>query len=143
MQMSMLRRTWMKLLPFAGAAMQGQNRRPPEPPQVVSKEMLQQSLKLAGLEFTDAQLEIMLPSMNRNLPSYDALRKKDVPLDTEPAISFHPIAPPAAPCGFVHGLPSGILFTGHLYQEGAPMRVALALERATDWHKQHPKMDWA
>jgi Asp-tRNA(Asn)/Glu-tRNA(Gln) amidotransferase A subunit family amidase len=47
------------------------------------------------------------------------------------------------PCGFNNGLPVGLLFTGHLYQEGVPTRVALAFEQATDWHTMHPKMDWA
>jgi Asp-tRNA(Asn)/Glu-tRNA(Gln) amidotransferase A subunit family amidase len=44
------------------------------------------------------------------------------------------------PCGFIKGMPQGISFLGRLYDEGAPLRVALAYERATDWHKQHPKM---
>ncbi len=47
------------------------------------------------------------------------------------------------PCGFNQGIPIGLLFTGPLYKEGTPMRVALAFEEATDWHKQHPKMDFA
>jgi Asp-tRNA(Asn)/Glu-tRNA(Gln) amidotransferase A subunit family amidase len=47
------------------------------------------------------------------------------------------------PCGFIDGLPRSILFTGGLYDEGSPLRVALAFERATKWHTMHPKMDWA
>jgi len=47
-----------------------------------------------------------------------------------------------APCGFVNKLPAGLLFTGPLYQEGLPLRAALAFERATGWHNQHPKVDW-
>jgi len=47
------------------------------------------------------------------------------------------------PCGFVNNMPAGLVFTGKLYQEGAPMRAALAYERATDWHTMHPKMDFA
>ncbi|HLJ13431.1 MAG TPA: amidase [Bryobacteraceae bacterium] len=47
------------------------------------------------------------------------------------------------PCGFVRNAPAGLIFTGKPYQEGTPMRVALAFEKATDWHTQHPKMDWA
>jgi hypothetical protein len=92
----LLRRTWLKLLPFTGLPLQAQNQRPAPPPQVVTKEMLQHSLKLAGLEFTDTQLDMMLPSMNRNLPTFEALRKRDVPLDTEPATTFHPTPPAAA-----------------------------------------------
>jgi Asp-tRNA(Asn)/Glu-tRNA(Gln) amidotransferase A subunit family amidase len=50
----------------------------------------------------------------------------------------------AVPCGFVNGNnPQSIIFTGRLYEEGAPLRVALAFEQATEWHKMHPKMDWA
>jgi Asp-tRNA(Asn)/Glu-tRNA(Gln) amidotransferase A subunit family amidase len=47
------------------------------------------------------------------------------------------------PCGFIDGLPRSILFTGGLYDEGSPLRVALAFERATKWHTMHPKVDWA
>lgn len=48
------------------------------------------------------------------------------------------------PCGFVNGnSPQSILFTGRLYEEGTPLRVALAFQQATDWHNMHPKMDWA
>jgi Asp-tRNA(Asn)/Glu-tRNA(Gln) amidotransferase A subunit family amidase len=42
------------------------------------------------------------------------------------------------PCGFLKGMPQGILFTGKLYEEGTPLRVALAFERATAWYKMHP-----
>ncbi len=50
----------------------------------------------------------------------------------------------AVPCGFLNGNnPQSILFTGRLYEEGAPLRVAHAFEQATEWHKMHPKVDWA
>ena len=44
------------------------------------------------------------------------------------------------PCGFVDGLPLGLLFTGRLYDEGTPMRLAYAYEQATDWHTKHPTL---
>jgi Asp-tRNA(Asn)/Glu-tRNA(Gln) amidotransferase A subunit family amidase len=47
------------------------------------------------------------------------------------------------PCGFVNNLPVAIMFTGGVYDEVSPLRVALAYERATTWHTMHPKMDWA
>jgi Asp-tRNA(Asn)/Glu-tRNA(Gln) amidotransferase A subunit family amidase len=47
------------------------------------------------------------------------------------------------PCGFVQDLPRSIMFTGNLYDEASPLRVALAFERATKWHTMHPKVDWA
>ncbi len=56
-------------------------------------------------------------------------------------LTGHPAV--ALPCGFVRGLPQALMFTGRLYDEGSPLRVALAFERATKWHTMHPKMDWA
>jgi len=56
-------------------------------------------------------------------------------------LTGHPAV--CVPCGFLKGLPQSIMFTGELYDEGAPLRVALAFERATNWHTMHPKMDWA
>ncbi|PYS68627.1 MAG: amidase, partial [Acidobacteria bacterium] len=47
------------------------------------------------------------------------------------------------PCGFVNDRPLAIMFTGGVYDEVAPLRVALAFERATKWHTMHPKMDFA
>jgi Asp-tRNA(Asn)/Glu-tRNA(Gln) amidotransferase A subunit family amidase len=45
------------------------------------------------------------------------------------------------PCGFINGLPQGLVFTGKLYEEGAPLRVAMAFEKATKWHTMHPKLE--
>ena len=47
------------------------------------------------------------------------------------------------PCGFVNDLPAAIMFTGGVYDEVSPLRVALAFEKATKWHTMHPKGDWA
>jgi Asp-tRNA(Asn)/Glu-tRNA(Gln) amidotransferase A subunit family amidase len=44
------------------------------------------------------------------------------------------------PCGFLDGLPQGLLFTGRLFEEGAPMRLAYAYEQSTDWHTKHPTL---
>ena len=56
-------------------------------------------------------------------------------------LTGHPAV--CVPCGFPKGLPQSIMFTGGLYDEGAPLRVALAFEQATKWHTMRPKMDWA
>jgi Asp-tRNA(Asn)/Glu-tRNA(Gln) amidotransferase A subunit family amidase len=56
-------------------------------------------------------------------------------------LTGHPAV--VVPCGFINNLPQAIMFTGNLYDEGAPLRVALAFEQATKWHALHPKMDWA
>lgn len=95
------RRSFIKLLPAAaGVALVD-----PEIPNVqaqtaqqantqkVTKEMLRHAEQLLGLDFTDAQEAMALSGVNRNLTSYENLRKIDVPLDTEPAIAFHPHRP--------------------------------------------------
>lgn len=92
------RRTFVKLIPAAGAALahpeiaeaQAQQGTPQAPPQRVTREMMRQAEQLIGIELTEAQENMALPGVNRNLSSYETLRKIDVPLDTEPAIAFHP-----------------------------------------------------
>ncbi len=53
--------------------------------------------RVIGLDFTDAEEEMMLRGVNRNLDSYEVLRKLDIPLDTEPAITFRPYLPGKRP----------------------------------------------
>jgi Asp-tRNA(Asn)/Glu-tRNA(Gln) amidotransferase A subunit family amidase len=55
-------------------------------------------------------------------------------------LTGHPAV--CVPCGFPKGLPQSIMFTGGLYDEGAPLSVALAYERASKWHTMHPRMAW-
>jgi len=62
----------------------------PTPAPRITKEMMHQAEKLMGIELTDAQEAMALGGVNRNLDSYEANRKIDIPLDTEPAIAFHP-----------------------------------------------------
>ncbi len=56
-------------------------------------------------------------------------------------LTGHPAV--VTPCGFIKDLPQAIMFTGGLYDEAAPLRVALAFEKATKWHTMHPKLDEA
>ena len=58
-------------------------------------------------------------------------------------LTGHPAV--CVPCGFTGtpSLPRAIMFTGGLYDEASPLRVALAFEKATKWHTMHPKVDWA
>ncbi len=98
------RRSFVKLLPAAGAASvaitsldapsgEALAQAQQQLPQKVTKEMLRAAEQMFGLEFTDAAEAMALPGVNRNLASYEALRKIDVPLDTEPATAFHPALP--------------------------------------------------
>ena len=103
------RRTFVKLLPALGAAGVAATKLPldalaqtpsptpvpspspsPTPPLRITKEMMHQTEKLIGIELTDAQEPMALGGVNRNLDAYEANRKIDIPLDTEPAIAFHP-----------------------------------------------------
>ncbi|HEX5084076.1 MAG TPA: amidase [Blastocatellia bacterium] len=94
------RRSFVKLLPagLGGAAIANAQQAPQQTTQKVTKETLRAAEQLIGIELTDAQEAMALPGVNRNLASYEALRKIDVPLDTEPAIAFHP-APPGKKSG--------------------------------------------
>jgi Asp-tRNA(Asn)/Glu-tRNA(Gln) amidotransferase A subunit family amidase len=99
------RRTFVGLLPSAGAALAFPNEESgarPVPTQTaegrVTDGMLQQAKGMLGLEWTPEQDAQVLPGLNRNLTSYEALRAIPIPLDTEPAIAFHP-GPPSLPAG--------------------------------------------
>jgi Asp-tRNA(Asn)/Glu-tRNA(Gln) amidotransferase A subunit family amidase len=94
------RRSFIKFLPAVGVAAyvdapESLSQTPPQqqPPQRVTKEMLHATEQLIALELDDAQEAMALPGVNRNLASYETLRKIEVPLDTEPAIAFHPALP--------------------------------------------------
>ena len=98
------RRTFVKMLPAAGLAVTNlpldvlaQTASPtplpspspsPTPAPRITKEMMRQAEKLIGIEFTDAQEAMSLGGVNRNLDSYETIRKIDIPLDTEPAVTF-------------------------------------------------------
>ena len=41
-------------------------------------------------------------------------------------------------CGMHEGLPLSIEFVGNLYREDAILRLGVAFEQATEWHKQWP-----
>jgi len=96
------RRDWVRLVAVLSAAApsQAQEQTPPAPPARVTKEMLHAALQLIGLDFTAAQEAMMLAGVNQALTGYEALRKIDVPLDTEPATRFYPTKPAAKPARF-------------------------------------------
>jgi Asp-tRNA(Asn)/Glu-tRNA(Gln) amidotransferase A subunit family amidase len=65
----------------------------------LGKDVLKCAGQVAGLQFTDAEDEMAAAGANRNLASYAALRQLNIPLDTEPAISFRPYLPGKRPRG--------------------------------------------
>jgi aspartyl-tRNA(Asn)/glutamyl-tRNA(Gln) amidotransferase subunit A len=48
----------------------------------------------------------------------------------------------SVPCGFVNGLPVGLQLLGRALDEETLLRVADAYQRRTNWHEQHPALDW-
>jgi len=66
-------------------------------PVKAAKDALKAAEQISGLQFTDAEEELALPAVNRNLESYQTLRRLAIPLDTEPAITFRPYLPGKRP----------------------------------------------
>ena len=94
------RRRFLQSVP---AAVAGWSSRPgacagaPEQARRVNKEMLECGEKIFGVDFSDAEEEEALTGVNRNLDAFDQLRAIDVPLDTEPAVTFRPYLPGKRP----------------------------------------------
>jgi Asp-tRNA(Asn)/Glu-tRNA(Gln) amidotransferase A subunit family amidase len=65
----------------------------------VGKDDLQCAEQIAALRFTDAEEDMAIAGVNRNLDSYETLRKLEIPLDTEPALAFRPYLPGKRPRG--------------------------------------------
>ena len=109
------RRTWMQLISVLAAARPGLSQgqppaaatpqppsngrggRAPQRPLRITREQVQAALKLLGLEFQDAEIDMMLRNVDNALASYEAVRKIDVPYDTEPSFTFHPGLPDRSP----------------------------------------------
>ncbi len=97
----MNRRTWLQLMAILTDAREGQAEQRggggqgggQDAPVRVAKEQVIGALKLMGLEFQDAELDMTMRGVNQALSTYEALRKVDVPIDTEPAFGFHPGLP--------------------------------------------------
>jgi len=105
------RRTWIQLMSILAAARPGISQQrggtqPPagrggrggqQQPMRITKEQVEAALKLLGLEFEDKEIDMMLRRANSALYSYEALRKVEVPYDTEPAFIFQPGLPDRVP----------------------------------------------
>jgi Asp-tRNA(Asn)/Glu-tRNA(Gln) amidotransferase A subunit family amidase len=64
-----------------------------EMPVVLTKEMLRGACAVAGVSFTDQQLDAMLDGVNKNLANYAELRKTQLDNSVAPPIYFNPIVP--------------------------------------------------
>jgi Asp-tRNA(Asn)/Glu-tRNA(Gln) amidotransferase A subunit family amidase len=68
-------------------------------PQRIDRLRLDAAESIFGVDFNEAEEQMALGSVNRNLDSYEQLRKLNIPLDTEPAITFRPYLPGKKPAG--------------------------------------------
>jgi hypothetical protein len=63
----------------------------------IGKPTLDCAEKIFGVDFTDAEEEQAAQTVSQNLGNFERLRELDVPLDTEPAITFRPYLPGRKP----------------------------------------------
>jgi Asp-tRNA(Asn)/Glu-tRNA(Gln) amidotransferase A subunit family amidase len=63
----------------------------------IDKPTLDCAEKIFGVDFTDAEEEQAASGVNQNLGNFDRLRELNIPLDTEPAITFRPYLPGRKP----------------------------------------------
>ena len=95
----MNRRRFFSTLLAAGAAAPVLAQQGPAAPPRIDRLRLDAAESIFGVDFTEAEEQMALNSVNRNLDSYEQLRKLNIPLDTEPAITFRPYLPGKRPTG--------------------------------------------
>ncbi len=59
----------------------------------VTKEMLREAAAVAGLSFTEQQLDAMLAGVNQNVSRYEAVRKVPLENSVAPPLYFNPVVP--------------------------------------------------
>jgi Asp-tRNA(Asn)/Glu-tRNA(Gln) amidotransferase A subunit family amidase len=59
----------------------------------VTKEMVAQAEKIAGLEFTDEERDSIARSLSNNVRNYERLREVSLPNSVAPAVRFDPVLP--------------------------------------------------
>lgn len=92
------RRKFFSTLLAAGAAAPALAQQAAAPPRI-DRLRLDAAESIFGVDFTEAEEQMALNSVNRNLDSYEQLRKLNIPLDTEPAVTFRPYLPGKRPTG--------------------------------------------
>src|SRR5688572_3172486 len=93
------RRRFLKTVPaalaagIAGPALARQA----QEPQRIDKATLECAEKIIGIDFSDAEQQQALSGVNTSLANFERLRQFEIPLDTEPAITFRPYLPGKKP----------------------------------------------
>lgn len=95
---------------------------------------------IPAVEYIRAQRirTLLVEKMEQFFAPWDVVVAPSFTLLTTTNLTGHPEV--VVPCGFVDGLPRTIAFFGKLYDEGSPLRVALAYQQATDWHTKRPPL---
>lgn len=94
------RRRFLQVIPAAVAgslAVPALAQQQPQAPPRLDKATLDCAEKVFGIDFSDAEDEQMTRGVSRNLDTFEQLRQMDVPLDTEPAVTFRPYLPGKKP----------------------------------------------
>jgi Asp-tRNA(Asn)/Glu-tRNA(Gln) amidotransferase A subunit family amidase len=94
--MTIRRRRFLTALPAAVAgslAAPALARQQQEAAQRIAPATLDCAEKIFGVDFTDAEEQQAVLGVNRNLASFEQLRELNIPLDTEPAVTFRPYLP--------------------------------------------------
>ncbi len=87
------RRTWMQLVTALSIPNFAPRQQSGPAPSAITAEQVKAALQILGLDFAPEEIRMMLPGITRAISGYGALRKSEIPLDTEPAFSFHPGLP--------------------------------------------------
>ena len=82
----------------AGAAAPALAQQPATAPKI-DRLRLDAAESIFGVDFTEAEEQMALGTVNRNLESFEQLRKLNIPLNTEPAVTFRPYLPGKKPVG--------------------------------------------
>jgi Asp-tRNA(Asn)/Glu-tRNA(Gln) amidotransferase A subunit family amidase len=93
------RRRFLKTVPAAVAAgIAGPAlARQAQEPQRIDKTTLECAEKIIGIDFSDAEQQQALAGVNTSLANFERLRQFEIPLDTEPAITFRAYLPGRKP----------------------------------------------
>jgi Asp-tRNA(Asn)/Glu-tRNA(Gln) amidotransferase A subunit family amidase len=104
-------------------------------PMRVSKEQITSALKLLGLEFNDAEIDLMLPRANQALGNYEALRKVEIGYGVEPSFHFSPGLPGRTPIKGPQRFETTIAKAGAANGKAAagPPKAPADLEDAAFW----------
>lgn len=96
---------------------------------------------IPAVEYIRAQRArtLLVEKMERFFADWDVIVTPPHAVMTTTNLTGHPQV--VVPCGFVDGTPRGLSFVGRLYDEASPLRVALAYQQVTEWHKKRPPLD--